>query len=90
LSKNSKVGPASANILETDLDGEVSLYNPIEEQVTILNGTASDVWYLCDGTMTVDDIVGTLASSYQVDGGHIRDDVVATIDRLNEAGLLQK
>ena len=90
MSKDSKVGPAIASVLETELDGDIGLYNPVEEQVTVLNGTASDVWYLCDGTMTVDEIVDTLASSYQVDSGQIRDDVVATIEQLNEAGLLQR
>ena len=86
---DSKVGPPTPNVLETELDGEVSLYNPAQEEVTVLNGTASAVWYLCDGTFSADEIVELLAKSYSVDVEEIRSDVEQTIAMLSEAGLLE-
>jgi len=88
LSGDNRVGPPVQQVLETELDGEVSLYNPATEQVTILNGTASDVWLLCDGEHTAEEITKLLAASYDVDEDEIRDDVSSTIDRLYESGLL--
>ena len=85
---DSKVGPPASNVLETELDGEVSLYNPLQEEVTVLNGTASDVWYLCDGSLTSEEIVALLARSYSVPAEQIRGDVEQTIVMLREAGLL--
>lgn len=83
-----KVGPPAPKILETEVDGEISIYNPANEQVTILNGTASDVWLLCDGEQTQDEIVSLLASSYQVDEDEIRDEVADAIEEFQNAGLL--
>jgi hypothetical protein len=76
-------------VLETELDGEVSLYNPAQEEVTVLNGSASAVWYLCDGTLSADEIIELLAKSYSVDVEEIRSEVEQTIAMLREAGLLE-
>lgn len=90
LNEKAKVGPSLPNVLETEVDGEVSLYNPAQEQVTVLNGTATDVWYLCDGTRTEEEIVELLAQSYSVSPEQIRDDVSRTIQMIRGAGLLQE
>ncbi|HVR79023.1 MAG TPA: PqqD family protein [Acidimicrobiia bacterium] len=90
MDDTTKVGPPLPNVLETELDGEVSLYSPAHEQVTILNGTATDVWYLCDGTRSEDEIVELLASSYSVAPDQIRDDVSRTIEMIRKAGLVQE
>ena len=83
-----RVGPSSPHILETEINGDISLYNPESEQVTVLNGTASDVWLLCDGRHTLSEIAHLLALSYQVDESEITEDVERTIDHLRESGLL--
>lgn len=82
-----KVGPVSDRILETEVDGDISIYNPSTEQVTVLNGTASDIWRLVDGNHSFDEIVALLASSYQVSRDAIADDVAETLRQLSEAGL---
>jgi hypothetical protein len=87
-SKSTVVGPASPHILETEIDGDTSLYNPKTEQVTILNGSASDIWRLADGGHTVEEIIDLLASSYQVKADSIAADVETTIADLSEAGLI--
>lgn len=88
MSGDQRVGPPVPQILETELDGEISLYDPENENVTILNDTASDVWLLCDGEHSAEEIVNLLASSYGVNADQIRDEVTRTIDEFIETGLL--
>lgn len=83
------VGPAISHILETEIGEEISLYDPRTEQVTVLNGTASDVWRLADGTHTIEEITDLLASSYQVSPDSIAADVEKTVGELSEAGLIE-
>lgn len=89
MSEGSKVGPPAANVIETEIDGDISLYNPSNEQVTVLNGTASDVWALCDGEHSIEEITRLLASSYGTTEAAISDDVEHAVERFEKAGLLQ-
>ncbi len=82
-----RVGPPAAELVETEIDGNISLYAPGREQVTILNGSASDIWRLSDGQHTLDEIVSLLAAAYRADEQAIRADVTATIDRFRADGL---
>ena len=84
-----RVGPAAPQILETDVDGEISLYNPTNESVTILNGTASDVWLLCDGGHSIEEIQDLLAASYGTTRESVSEDVERTIAEFHTAGLLE-
>jgi hypothetical protein len=83
-----RVGPASPHILETDVNGDTSLYNPRTEQVTILNGTASDIWRLADGSHTLDEMTELLASAYRTSPEQIAGDVEAAVSDFVKAGLL--
>lgn len=83
------VGPANSHVLETEVGDDISLYDPTKEQVSVLNGTASDIWRLADGTRTVDEITALIAASYDVRPEAIAEDVVRTVGELSEAGLLQ-
>jgi hypothetical protein len=89
LSEGSKVGPPATHVIETEIDGDISLYNPSNEQVTVLNGTASDVWALCDGEHSIGEIKRLLAASYGTAEPAISDDVERTIESFQKAGLLQ-
>jgi len=82
------VGPPKPSVLETEMDGDISLYDPASERVTVLNATASDVWRLVDGERSAADITGLLASAYGVAPGSIADDVSAALRSFEEAGLL--
>ena len=84
------MGPPIAQVLETEIDGDISLYDPSTEQVTILNGTAADVWLLCDGEHTTEEITSLLASSYRVEESKISNDVERTIELLRKSGLLKR
>lgn len=82
------VGSAKSHILETEIDAEISLYDPRTEQVTVLNGTASDVWRLVDGKRSVEEITELLSSAYQVSPNEIAADVTQTVGLFAEAGLI--
>ena len=83
------VGPASSHVLETEIDEDISLYVPQTEQVIVLNGTASDIWRLADGSHTIGEVIELLASSYGVSAESITADVEKTVDELSEAGLIE-
>jgi hypothetical protein len=75
--------------METEVEEDISLYNPRTEQVVVLNGTASDIWRLADGSHTIGEIVDLLASSYGVSPDSIAPDVEKTVEDLAEAGLIE-
>ncbi len=83
-----RIGPPPPHILETEVKGDVSLYDPQHERVLVLNGTASDVWLLCDGEQTFGQIVSLLAAAYGRDPALIRGDVEATVTQFVEEGFL--
>jgi hypothetical protein len=85
---NDRVGPPPTNIIETEIKGEISLFDSVNNQVIVLNSTASDVWRLCDGEHTLDEIVRLLASAYQTDPDTIRADVSSTVQQFVDEGFL--
>ena len=82
------IGPPRDHIIETEIKGDISLFDAERDEVVVLNGTASDIWRLCDGEQTLDQIVELLARAYEREPEDIRTDVVATIDELTAAGFL--
>jgi hypothetical protein len=84
-----RVGPQADHILETEIDGDISLYDPQTEQVMVLNQTASDIWLLSDGEHSVTQIVVLLANAYAVKPEAIRGEVEATVASFVESGFLK-
>jgi hypothetical protein len=82
------MGPPPPYVIETEVRGDISLYDAQHERVLVLNGTASDVWRLCDGEQTFEQIVSLLARAYGVEGSTIRADVERTIEQLVDEGFL--
>jgi pyrroloquinoline quinone biosynthesis protein D len=58
----------------------------VPEGVVRLNPTAAEVLELCDGELSLDDIVGTLSARY--DGADLRDDVRGLVDAMTQRGLV--
>ena len=83
-----KVGPPAGHVVETEVDGRVSLYDGQTEQVAMLNETASDVWRLCDGMQSLDEMVDALARAYGVEPDAIREQVTDTVTKFRCSGLL--
>lgn len=82
------IGPPPIHIVETEVDGDISLYDTQEERVIVLNPTASDVWRLADGDMTTDEIAETLSKAYGSSVATIRPDVESLLESLIDQGLL--
>ena len=82
------MGPRTPGVLETEVDGDLSLYHPKSETVAVLNTTASDVWRLCDGDLTLAEVITALAGAYGVAEGTISDEVIKVVEELTEKGFL--
>lgn len=70
------------------IDDELALYAPGRSEAVILNRTAAEVWRLCDGSRTGEDIIRQLAELYDVSQDDIRAQVTATVDKLTAHGCL--
>lgn len=84
------VGPPALHVVETEVDGRISLYDSEHQQVSVLNETASDVWRLCDGQHTLHEVVSLLARAYSVEPNSIREEVEQTVAGFRDSGLLVK
>lgn len=82
------VPPPHDHLIETEVDGEICLYDPKREKVTVLNATASDVWRMVDGTLTKGQIIDALAASYGMNPDQISADVDSTITAFQQADLI--
>jgi len=74
--------------LGKDLGDEYVFYDAAGEQVHVLNATARQIYLLCDGSHTVQQIVQALVSDYGVDEATARDDAVRAIESLAALGLV--
>ena len=58
--------PGREDLLAEELDGELVLSDPRNGHVYRLNGTAADVWRLCDGCRSTAAIAERLTDMYDV------------------------
>jgi hypothetical protein len=80
--------PIPAAHVETEVvDSEVLLYHPQQTRAFYLNPTAAVIWGLCDGSRSVREIIRVIGEGYP-DAGNLSDDVLATLNRLQESGVL--
>jgi hypothetical protein len=70
-------------------DGECLLYNPSRDEATALNRTATEVWSLCDGRLTLSGIAGVLGERYGVSDAMLLDDVTRVLVALRARGLIE-
>lgn len=82
------MGPARDHIIETEIEGEISLYDPSTEQVMVLNRTATDIWLLSDGEHSLEEVTHLLAKAYGVESSDIREDVEETVTAFIESGFI--
>jgi hypothetical protein len=86
----SRIGPPPPHILETEVGGEISLYDPRSDAVLVLNQTASDVWRLSDGEHTLEEMVALLAVAYGLNSDDIQIDVELAVQNIIGEGFLPK
>lgn len=74
-------------VRRNDDDGAVTVRTPSGELVE-LNSTAAALWDLCDGGTTVREIIDAATTLFAGSPGSIERDIVATLDRLEDQGLI--
>ena len=79
--------PADA-VRGKDLGNEYMFYDEDGDHIHVLNGTAREIFILCDGTRTEGDVVRDMLERFEVDEATIRRDVTETIERLLTLNLL--
>ena len=70
-------------------EGECLVYNPSRDEASALNRTATEVWSLCDGRLTMSDIAGVLGARYGVTGNILLEDVARALAALGARGLIE-
>ena len=81
--------PRRITVEEFVQDGECLLYNSSRDQASALNRTATEVWSLCDGRLTLSGIAGVLGERYGVNGAMLLDDVAQILAVLRARGLIE-
>jgi len=71
-----------------DLGDEYLFYDRQGDQVHVLNSTARELYLLCDGTRTTDDLARTLVERYGIEEQTAQRDVDEVLAQLVELGLL--
>jgi hypothetical protein len=71
-----------------NIDGEVVIVEPESSHIRILNGTASLIWTLADGTRQTKDFVPVICGEFDVTPEEARADVMEFCQELLQAGLI--
>jgi hypothetical protein len=69
--------------------GECLLYNPSRDEASALNRTATEVWSLCDGRLTLTGIAHVLGERYGVNDTLLLEDVASVLVTLRARGLIE-
>jgi hypothetical protein len=70
-------------------EGECLLYNPARDEASALNRTATEVWSLCDGRLTLSGIARVLGERYGVNDAMLLEDVARVLVALRARGLIE-
>jgi hypothetical protein len=76
------------NIVVQDIDGEILIYDLIENKAYCLNQTSALVWQACDGKRSVAEITDLLGKQLN---SEVKEDVVwLALDQLSKESLIQQ
>ena len=75
-----KIPTIQSNFELEEIDGELLLYSPESTRSIYMNSTASIIWRLCDGKLTVSDIVDLLQEAFPEASESIEEDVIHSIE----------
>ncbi len=79
----------TADLLESDVHGEIVALNVDKGQCYGLNEVGSRVWRLLDRPMTLQEICSNLQSEYEVDPEMCREEVSRLLGELQSEGLVE-
>lgn len=72
-----------------DIEREMLLFDREGGVLHQMNATARDIYLLCDGTRTADEIAASLADLYEVSPESARKDVADMLERLVALGAVE-
>ena len=75
-------------ILEKIMDDEIVLYNKSNHHIHSLNKTASILWNLCDGVITIEEMIQYLQDNFEGNRKTIEDDAMKTLEEMSKFHLL--
>lgn len=75
-------------LFDTELDGEVVVMHPGNGKYYTLRGSGASLWRLLDRCRTLEEIVDTLCTEYDVTPQQCREDITPFIGELAAEGLL--
>jgi hypothetical protein len=78
----------AADVQMEVIGDEVLLYLPQHASAVYLSPTAAFVWALCDGSRSARVIIDLIKEDYPDAGANLSEDVLATLDQLQESGVL--
>ena len=78
-----------SEILEYEVDEDLTLYDPTSDAAHILNPTAAAIWWLCDGQRSKSDISTRLAGLYGMEESQVHQGVEETLAGFRQAGVLE-
>lgn len=71
-----------------EVNGEVYVLGAQGAVLRVFNGTGSAIWKLCDGTLSVDDIVSRIVAEFEAEPDVVRTDVHEFLDELASAKIV--
>jgi len=77
---NNKTPNMQPNFELEEIDGELLLYSPESTRSIYMNSTASIIWRLCDGKLTIDEIIDLLKEAFPESADSIEKDVLDSIE----------
>ena len=81
--------PRQLHELDYDLGDELLIYSATQEMGFSLNHSAKAIWELCDGERSLREISEELAQRFGCDGIDLFPDIIATIEQLQQHGLVE-
>ena len=78
------------DILTESIEDEMVVFVPETDQTHLLNLTAAAIFELCDGAMTVKDIIKTLKESVNETPEGMKEEIYKTLSEYIEKGLLEQ
>ena len=86
---NAQIPKPTGTFEGADVGEEYMFYDRENDRVHVLNTTAREIFLLCDGKRSEEEIIRSLAEKYELDEATARRDTQETLQRLYELGVLE-
>ena len=72
-----------------DLADEILLYDSESKKFHVLNATMREIYLRCDGNHSVEDLVGFLVATFEVDGPTAKRDTIHVLEQLIDLDIVR-